>query len=570
MVRINHFGARDSSSGGAFPPAAELRPTPQHVVHAQIRAVLLGWLLTSLVGAGCLLAGEKGIVMGTVADPSPSPIPGVRVTLAAADGSRQTVVADLKGCYSFPSVEPGTYTLSAEASGYQAMTQAAIPVAGGTSITVDFHLTPITLPGPVHVPPALPEPSYYDDNTFKASAVKTTIDAAGYSSQAQSPQRLLNEGPSLSGSPSKIPVRVPGSPDALRMERELQEALRRDPGSFDANHQLGEYYRSVGDLKTGISYLEEAHRLKPDDDANGYDLAGAYLEAKSPGPARFLLHEMLRQKDTAEIHHLLGQAEEALGDPTSGIRDFRLAADLDPSENDLFDWGNALLLHDSLEPAIEVLKRGVALYPNSQRMYIDLGIAHYSRNLYDGAIEAICHASDLNPADPRPYMFLSKMNNVSVVKAREVTKRMKRFTETNPGNARAYYYYALSSWKGTRGGGEGTVDLAEVEALLRKSISVDPRLGDAHLQLGILLQDLHRDQEALPEFKAAVQFNPDEPEAHYRLAQAYVHAGNKERGQEELVLYHKLQMQQASGTEKHQRETPQLPFTQRDGPSTKP
>ena len=134
-------------------------------------------------------------------------------------------------------------------------------------------------------------------------------------------------------------------------------------------------------------------------------------------------------------------------------------------------------------------------------MYIDLGIAYYSRNLYDGAIEAICHASDLNPSDPRPYLFLSKMYNVSGGKAREVTKRMKRFTETNPGNARAYYYYALSSWKGTGGGGEGTVDLAEVEALLRKSISLDPRFGDAHLQLGILLQDLHRDQEALPSLR---------------------------------------------------------------------
>ena len=197
----------------------------------------------------------------------------------------------------------------------------------------------------------------------------------------------------------------------------------------------------------------------------------------------------------------------------------------------------------TIEPAIEVFKRGVRLYPDSQRMYIGLGIAYYSRNLYDGAIEAICHASDLNPSDPRPYLFLGKMYNVSGGKAGEVTKRMKRFTETNPGNALAFYYYALSSWKGTGGGSQEIVDLAEVEALLRKSISLDPRFADAHLQLGVLLQDLHRDQEAIPEFKAAVQSKPDNPDAHYRLAQAYVRAGDKERSQEEFQLYDKLRKQ---------------------------
>ncbi len=543
MAGIIQFAPESSRHAGASSPAAEGRRKPRSLTAgALIRAALLGWLVALLVGAGGIFAGGKSRVMGIVADCSQALVPGARVTLVAADGSRQSVVADQKGHYSFPSVEPGTYTLSAQAAGYQAGIQTAVPVAGGNAITVDLHLIPTASPAPVQAPPA-PPPSYYDDTSFKASAVKTTIDAAGYSSQAQSPQRLITEGPSLGSTAPRIPTRVPGSPDALRVEGELQEALRRQPDSFEPNHQLGEYYLSVNKLQTGIPYLEKAQKVKPDDDTNGYDLAVAYIEAKSPGPARFLLQEMLRRKDTAELHNLIGEADEALGDPTSAVKEFQLAADLDPNEKNLFDWGNELLLHDTIEPAIEVFKRGVRLYPNSQRMYIGLGIAYYSRNLYDGAIEAICHASDLNPSDPRPYLFLGKMYNVSGGKAGEVTERMKRFTETNPGNALAFYYYALSSWKGTGGGSQEIVDLAEVEALLRKSISLDPRFADAHLQLGVLLQDLHRDQEAIPEFKAAVQSKPDNPDAHYRLAQAYVRAGDKERSQEEFQLYDKLRKQ---------------------------
>jgi predicted Zn-dependent protease len=486
------------------------------------------------------LAAEKGQVTGIVTGPSQVPIPGAKVTLTAADGSRQLVVADLSGHYSFPAVAPGTYTLSAEAAGYQAAPQTAVLVAGGASTTFDLHLVAAASPGPGPATPIAQQPGYYDDTPLKASAVKTTIDAAGYSSQAQSPHRLLSEGPNLSGSAPKTPAREAGSPDAVEVKRKLQKALRDQPESFEANHQLGEFYLSVGDAKTGIPYLEKARKVKPEDYANGYDLAVAYLEAKSPGPAQSLLRDMLGRKDTAELHNLLGEADEALGDPVSAVKEYKLAAHMDPTEKNVFDWGNELLLHDTIAPAVEVFQRGVTLYPNSSRMYIGLGIADYSRNLYDGAIEALCHASDLSPSDPRPYLFLGKMYNVSGKKGDELTQHLKRFTETNPDNALAYYYYALSLWKGTRGGDQGVADPAQVEALLRKSISLDPGLADAHLQLGALLHDQHRDQEAIPEFQAAIRIKPGDPDAHYRLAQAYLRAGDKDRSAEELKLYDKL------------------------------
>ena len=542
MLGVSQLAAEGSPHELASSRAAEGNRRPRPLTGTLIRATLGGWLLAVLVGTGCLLAGEKGSVVGIVTGPSRAPIPGANVTLAADDGSRQSVITDQGGRYSFPSVEPGTYTLSAEAAGYQAAARTAMRVTGGTSITVDLLLIATAPPGPDHAPPVSPQISYYDDTPLKSSGVQSTIEGAGYSSQAQGPRRLISEGPRLTGHTLKTPSRVPGSTNAAELERELQTALRAHPDSFEANHQLGEFHLSVGDFKTGIPYLEKARKLVPEDYANGYDLAVAYLETKDPGSARSLLQEMLRQKDTAELHNLLGEVDEALGDPTSAANECQIAAHMDPSEKNIFDWGNELLLHEALEPAIEIFKQGVALYPNSQRMYIDLGIAYYSRNLYDGAVEALCHASDLNPSDPRPYLFLGKLHNASAGKAGEVAKRLKRFMELNPDDALAYYYYALSSWKGSRGAGQGA-DLVEVEALLRKSITLDPRLADAHLQLGILFHDQQRDPEAIPEFQAAIRLRPDDPDAHYRLAQAYVRTGDKECGQAEFKLYDKLHKQ---------------------------
>jgi len=493
--------------------------------------------LMPLVGASPFLAGEKGTVAGTVTSPSKVPIAGAKVTLVAADGTRQIVTVDRNGHYSFPSLEPASYTLFAEAAGYEPSTRADVRVAGGTSATVDLLLTATAPPEPSQAPAVTQQPSYYDDTPLKASGVKTTMDAAGYSSQAQSPRRLLSEGPSLTGSAPR--ERAPGRPEATEQERGLLEALRADPSSFDKNHQLGEYYLSAGDPKDGIPYLEKAQELKPGDCPNGYDLARAYLETKSPAKAQLLLQDLRPCKDTAEFHNLLGHAGEALHDP-SALSEFQLAAQMDPSEKNIFDFGNELLLvGDTNNPAIGVFKQGVALFPNSLRMYIGLGIALYSGNSYDAAIEALCHASDLDPSDPRPYLFLGKMFNVSKGHGDEVAKRMKRFMETNPNNALAYYYGALSLWKGT-GNGEPGVDMTQVEALFRKSLALDPRSADAHLQLGILYQDQHRGLEAMAEFQDAVRANPDDPDAHYHLAQAYLRAGDKERGQEELQLYERL------------------------------
>jgi tetratricopeptide (TPR) repeat protein len=569
MAGINHFAAEGSSPVLAYPRAAEGDCKPRHMTcRALLRAALLGWLLVALGEAGCLFAGEKGSVVGTVAGSSQAPIPGARVTLIASGGSQQSVSADQNGHYSFPAVEPGTYTLSGEAAGYQAATQTAVQVTGGTSTTVNLLLRATAPPSPGQALVAPSQPAYYDGTQLKASAVKTTIDAAGYSSQAQSPRRLVSEGPKLTGNEPKPLARAPGNPNLAQTEGELQSAHRAHPDSFDANHQLGEFYLSVGDLKSAIPYLERAQQLNPANYANGYDLAVSYLEIKSLGPARTLLQDMLRRKDTAELHNLLGEVDEALGDSTSAVKEYQLAARMDPSEKNTFDWGNELLLHETIEPAVEVFQRGVALYPTSQRMYIGLGIALYSRGLYDGAIEALCHASDLNPSDAGPYLFLGKMYNVSAGKADEVAKRLKRFMETNPANALAYYYYALSCWKGTRGSGRA-VDLAEVQALLRKSISLDPRLADAHLQLGVLFHDLHRDQDAIPEFQAAIQLKPDDPDPHYRLAQAYARTGDKQRSQEEFQLYDKLK-QHVNDTEKQQHEIQQFVYTQDEPPKTNP
>ncbi len=136
---------------------------------AQSRAALQGWLLMFLLGASTLLPGVKGTVSGTVASPSKAPTPGAKVTLVAAEGSQQSVTADQRGCYSFPSIEPATYTLSAEAAGYRAVMWGDVQVTEGSATIVDLLLPATTPPGPNLALSVQQQVSYYDDTQLEAA-----------------------------------------------------------------------------------------------------------------------------------------------------------------------------------------------------------------------------------------------------------------------------------------------------------------------------------------------------------------------------------------------------------------
>ncbi len=155
-------------------------------------------------------------------------------------------------------------------------------------------------------------------------------------------------------------------------------------------------------------------------------------------------------------------------------------------------------------------------------------MALYSRGKYEESIKALLTAADLNPTDPRCYLFLSKAYLSSPSQADEVIRRFERYATLEPKNALAQYYYAVSLWKGKRS--EATsIDYPLVERLLKKAIGLDGTLAEAHLQLGILYADQREYAKSLPEYTRAIALDPNLGDAHYRLGQYYVHAGEKEQ-----------------------------------------
>jgi tetratricopeptide (TPR) repeat protein len=352
-------------------------------------------------------------------------------------------------------------------------------------------------------------------------------------------------------------------------EEQFKKALELEPQNYDADHNLGELYVRGGKVAAATPYLEQAQRIKPDSYDNGYDLALAYITTSRLADARQLLQNLLKQKDSAELHNLLGEVEETDGKFVAAANEYELAAHLDPSESNLFDWGSELLLHRTLDPAIQVFQNAAERYPNSPRLAIGLGIAYYSRGNYDDAVKSLLKAADLSPADPRVYPFLSRAYDSSPSQVDEVIARFRRFAEQQPNNGRARYYYAMSLWKGKRAQ-DSNLDLTQIAALLKKSIALDPSLAEAHLQLGNLYSDQQKYADSIPEYERALGLNSDLADAHYRLGQAYVHTGEKDRAQEQFQVYQKLREQHLADLDKQRADVRQFVYAAKDPSASKP
>ncbi len=350
---------------------------------------------------------------------------------------------------------------------------------------------------------------------------------------------------------------------------QFRKAYELEPGDYSANHNLGEFYVQQGKLKEARPLLEKAQQLKPDAYDNGYDLAMADFLTGQLDDARGVIQTLLAQKNTGELHNLLGQIGEQDGKFVDAAKEYDTAAHIDPSDDNLFAWGSELLLHRTYEPAVDVFKFATARYPNSPRLQIGLGMALYARGLYEESVDALLKAVDLSPDDPRCYQFLARAYDSSPKQADEVIQRFQRYAEKQPANARAQYFYAMSLWKGKHLEASSP-EVTTVEALLKKSIALDGSQAETHVQLGNLYADQHQYPESIPEYERALALDPNLPDAHYRLGTDYVHVGQKDKAQEEFAVYQKLRAQHLAEDDKQRSEVQQFVYSAKAAAGARP
>jgi hypothetical protein len=105
----------------------------------KLAGLILGVLL---LRALALAQGETtSAIVGSVTDPTGAAILGAAVTVTSVDnGLKRSAKTDDAGRFSFPQLKPGTYSVKAEADGFEAQRNNSVAAGLGQRQTVDFKL----------------------------------------------------------------------------------------------------------------------------------------------------------------------------------------------------------------------------------------------------------------------------------------------------------------------------------------------------------------------------------------------------------------------------------------------
>ncbi len=562
-------------------PASETFHNQSRVVLIVLAAVLLSLLrATAFAQSSSPQQRDAITVEGTVRNSAGEPVADAFVFLDEKDHlDFAKANTNANGTFVFLARGPGIYTVRAEKSGWRNRASNSLVLSAGDKKHIDLVLESL---GPAHPASSGTSPSsvsspgameFEDKPNFTVAGVTDWNNMAMHGSDVsmRTSEALAKEilalksdgtGETSPGAPKAGAARLNSS----EPEKKLRAALVQSSGSFEANHQLGEFYFLSERYREAIPLLEVANQINPGNQANAYDLALAYRASGDFARAREQARKMLANVDKADMHRLLGDLDERLGDPLEAVREYERAARLDPSEQNYFEWGTELLLHRADQPAVEVFTKGSSAHPDSARMLAGLGAALYAGGAYDEAARRLCEASDLKPADPAPYLFLGKMEKASPAPLPCCEQKLARFVRDQPGNALANYYYGVTLWKRGRGS-ENPAGLQQAEALLEKAVTIDPKLGEAHLQLGILHSERGRFEQAIRAYKKTIEVSPQLSEAHYRLGLAYRRSGEESKASQEFQVYEQMEKAETAAIESQRRELRQFLIILKDQPA---
>jgi tetratricopeptide (TPR) repeat protein len=501
-------------------------------------------LLLALHASSLHAQSGAGVVEGVVRDAAKRPLAEVKVSLDdQVEGRTTATLTDAAGHFRFNGMAASTYLLRAKKSGY--VDRAEGPFTIGREETKTLNLEMAAEKAATPGKSAAQAMEYSDEPQFTVAGVTDPSNVGGHGSNVTLPTKeaLARQTASLGAGASRQ------NESALAKDH-AGELPKVAPGDFADNLKAGRELLQAGRAKQAITYLERAAQLKPMDYGAGYSLATAYQKSGDSKRADQSIQTLLARGERAELHALLAEVRESEGLPVDAAHEYQRAAEMEPSEENLFAWGAELLLHHAYAPASEVFAKGHRLYPKSARMLVGLGSAAYAQDLNEQAARWLLEAIALEPADPRPYLFLGKLQEVAKSEPDEWVEAFRRFVQLRPDDAWAHYYFAVALEKQRR----GEKDFAVREAELRKAIAIDPRFGEAYLKLGLLEEEKEDLAKAVASLQKAIEYTVLPDEAHLRLAQVYRRMGETQKARKESLLYEEIAAKKKEKMDRERRE----------------
>ena len=296
---------------------------------------------------------------------------------------------------------------------------------------------------------------------------------------------------------------------------------------IDAVHAYGVCLVKVKEYDKATKVFERAVALHPDDPRERHLLASIQLMAHKPQDALASLGPLLQaEPPAAETLELASSAYEDAKDTPKAVSTLRQAILLDPRNVNLYlDFANLSFAHQSFQVGIDVVSDGIGLQPQAAPLYLARGVLYVQLALYDKAEDDFEKAHEL---DPRQSLSAAAQG-MAAVQANDLDRALKTVQEKlarKPGDALLLYLQAdILAQKGAE---PGTPEFQTAMRSAKKAVALQPTLAGARGVLAKLYMQDGQYPAAVEQCRKALEIDPKDQTAVYRMIQALRKTGNKD------------------------------------------
>ena len=286
---------------------------------------------------------------------------------------------------------------------------------------------------------------------------------------------------------------------------------------------LAAAFEGQGDQLKATGVLQQAHSVWPSDSSIAASLAREYLNAGQTEKAVAALNHFHATPATRPQEMKMAVVVYLTADKlTSALTVAQVAYKAYPSLDTLLLLANVLQLEGRYPDVNRILGTKRAAYSDSPKFLITLAESEFDASIYGPAREDIERAISLDGSAFQAHYILGNI----LVRLGESDRAVAEYNESirlNPHEPRTYYQLALVLRE--------KMDIAGEESVLEQALAADDRYAPAHCELGRILLDQNRLEEAVNHLNMAVQYNPRSEEAYFLLVRAYRKLGERDKAE---------------------------------------
>ncbi len=278
--------------------------------------------------------------------------------------------------------------------------------------------------------------------------------------------------------------------------------------------------------------LQRAHSVWPSDNSIAASLAREYLSAGQTGKAIAALNHFRVTSSTRPQEMQMAVVVYLTANKlASALAVAQVAYKAYPSLETLLLLSNVLQLEGRYPDVNRILSSKREVYANSPKFWITLAESEYDASIYASARDDIERAISLDGSAFQAHYILGNVL-VRLSDLDGAAAEYNKAIELDPNEPRTYYQLALVL--------RTKMDISGEEKVLEQALAADDHYAPAHCELGRILLDQNRLEEAVRHLTMAVQYNPRSEEAYFLLARTYAKLG--EKGKAEAMVKRLLEI----------------------------